>query len=158
MRVFLLTLFLFISNLSFSQCFQLLANKLDSIDIIPYALYDKLMYDDVKSGESLHVIISDVSYKTKLAFLFQSENLGDSLDVSLITLNWKVLSKKIITKDDFILRYEPMKKSENYFLVIKSKPILNDVGKPISGCIGIAILERLTKRPFKQIQKIEWKK
>jgi hypothetical protein len=157
MRVFLLTLFLFISNLSFSQCFQLLANKLDSIDIIPYALYDKLMYD-VESGKSFYVKISDVSYKTKLAFLFQSENLGDSLDVSLITLNWKVLSKKIITKDDFILRYEPMKKSENYFLVIKSKPILNDVGKPISGCIGIAILERLTKRPFKQIQKIEWKK
>lgn len=156
MRVFLLTLFLFISNLSFSQCFQLLANKLDSIDIIPYALYDKLMYN-VQSGKSFYVKISDVSYKTKLAFLFQSENLGDSLDVSLITLNWKVLSKKIITKDDFILRYEPMKKSENYFLVIKSKPILNDVGKPISGCIGIAILERVTKKPFKSIQKIEWK-
>jgi hypothetical protein len=156
MRVFLLIFFLFISNLSFSQCFQLLANKLDSIDIIPYALYDKLMYD-VESGKSFYVKISDVSYKTKLAFLFQSENLGDSLDVSLITLNWKVLSKKIITKDDFILRYEPMKKSENYFLVIKSKPILNDVGKPISGCIGIAILERVTKKPFKSIQKIEWK-
>lgn len=156
MRVFLLTLFLFISNLSFSQCFQLLANKLDSIEFLPYILYDKLVYD-VKSGKSFYVKISDVSYKTKLAFLFQSENLGDSLDVSLITLNWKVLSNKIITKDDFILRYEPMKKSENYFLVIKSKPILNDVGKPISGCVGIAILERVTKKPFKSIQKIEWK-
>jgi hypothetical protein len=156
MRVFLLLFFLFISNLSFSQCFQLLANKLDSVEILPYILYDKLMYD-VKSGKSFYVKISDVSYKTKLAFLFQSENLGDSLDVSLITLNWKVLSKKIITKDDFILRYEPMKKSENYFLVIKSKPILNDVGKPISGCLGIAILERVTKKPFKSIQKIEWK-
>jgi hypothetical protein len=156
MRVFLLTLFLFISNLSFSQCFELLANKLDSMEILPYILYDKLMYD-VESGKSFYVKVSDVSYKTKLAFLFQSENLGDSLDVSLITLNWKVLSNKIITKDDFILRYEPMKKSENYFLVIKSKPILNDVGKPISGCIGIAILERVTKKPFKSIQKIEWK-
>lgn len=157
MRVFLLLFFLFISNLSFSQCFQLIANKLDSMEILPYILYDKLVYD-VQSGKSFYVKISDISYKTKLAFLFQSENLGDSLDVSLITLNWKVLSKKIITKDDFIIRYEPMKKSENYFLVIKSKPILDDFGKPISGCIGIAILERVTKKPFKSIQKIEWKK
>jgi hypothetical protein len=127
------------------------------MEILPYILYDKLVYD-VQSGKSFYVKISDISYKTKLAFLFQSENLGDSLDVSLITLNWKVLSKKIITKDDFIIRYEPMKKSENYFLVIKSKPILDDFGKPISGCIGIAILERVTKKPFKSIQKIEWKK
>jgi hypothetical protein len=157
MRVFLfLTLFL-ITNTLYSQCFELLSNKLDSIDIIPYALYDRVVYD-VESGKSFYVKISDVSYKTKLAFLFQSENLGDSLDVSLITLNWKVLAKKIITKDDFILRYEPVKKSENYYLMIKSKPILNDIGKPISGCVGIAILERVTRKPFRSIQKIEWKK
>ena len=156
MRVFLFLILFLITNTSYSQCFELLSNKLDSIDIIPYALYDRVVYD-VESGKSFYVKISDVSYKTKLAFLFQSENLGDSLDISLITLNWKVLAKKIITKDDFILRYEPVKKSENYYLMIKSKPILNDIGKPISGCVGIAILERVTRKPFRSIQKIEWK-
>ena len=156
MRVFLFLILFLVTNTLYSQCFELLSNKLDSIDIIPYALYDRVVYD-VESGKSFYVKISDVSYKTKLAFLFQSENLGDSLDVSLITLNWKVLTKKIITKDDFILRYEPVKKSENYYLMIKSKPILNEIGKPISGCVGIAILERVTRKPFKSIQKIEWK-
>ena len=156
MRVFLfLTLFL-ITNTLYSQCFELLSNKLDSIDIIPYALYDRVVYD-VESGKSFYVKISDVSYKTKLAFLFQSENLGDSLEISLITLNWKVLAKKIITKDDFILRYEPMKKSENYYLMIKTKKTLNEIGEIISGCVGIAILERVTRKPFRSIQKIEWK-
>lgn len=156
MRVFLLTLFLFISNLSFSQCFQLLSDKLDSMEILPYILYDKVV-SHVKSGTVTYIRLNDVSYKTKLAFVFQSEDLGDTLKVKLITLNRKVLSKKNITKDDCIFRYEPMKKTENYFLMIETKPVLNEDNKAIMGCYGIAILERVTKKPFKSLQKIEWK-
>jgi hypothetical protein len=126
------------------------------MEILPYVLYDKVVYH-VKSGTVTYIKISDVSYKKKLAFVFQSENLGDTLKVKLITLNRKVLTKKNITKDDCIMRYEPMKKTENYFLMIESKPILDENNKPIMGCYGIAILERVTKKPFKSVQKIQWK-
>ena len=156
MRVFLfLTLFL-ITNTLYSQCFDLLSNKLDSIDIIPYVLYDKVVFQ-VKSGQTTYVKLNDVSYKTKLAFLFQSKDLGDTLKVSLITLNSHVLTKKIITKDDYMFRYQPMKKTENYFLMIETKQVLDEEKRVIKGCYGIAILERVTKKPFKSLQKIEWK-
>ena len=156
MRVFLFFTFFLITNSAFSQCFDLLSNKLDSTDIIPYILYDKVVFE-VTSGKTSYVKLLDVKYKTKLAFLFQSKDLGDTLKVSLVTLNRKVLASKLITRDDFYLRYQPMNRTENYFLIVETKPVLDEEKKPIKGCYGIAILERVTKKPFKSLQKIEWK-
>jgi hypothetical protein len=157
MRFFLFLILFFISNISFSQCFELLSNKLDSTKNIPYGLHEKSVYD-IPSGKSISLKIYDVKYKSKFVFLFQWYDLGDTIDVTLITLNWKVLARKTLTKNDCILRYEPFKKSEDYFLIVTTKVKLGDNKKPLTGCLGMAILERLTKRPFKQIQKIEWKK
>ena len=157
MRVFLFLILFFISNISFSQCFELLSVKLDSTENVPYGLHEKAVYS-IPSGKTISLKVNDVKYKSKLAFLFQWCDLGDTIDVSLITLNWKILAKKTLTKNDCILRYEPFKKSENYFLIVTTRVKLDDNKKPLTGCLGMAILERLTKRPFKQIQKIEWKK
>jgi len=157
MRVFLFLILFFISNISFSQCFELLSVKLDSTENVPYGLHGKAVYS-IPSGRTISLKVNDVKYKSKLAFLFQWYDLGDTIDVSLITLNWKILAKKTLTKNDCILRYEPFKKSENYFLIVTTRVKLGDNKKPLTGCLGMAILERLTKRPFKQIQKIEWKK
>jgi hypothetical protein len=157
MRVFLFLILFFISNISFSQCFELLSVKLDSTENVPYGLHGKAVYS-IPSGRTISLKVNDVKYKSKLAFLFQWYDLGDTIDVSLITLNWKILTKKTLTKNDCILRYEPFKKSENYFLIVTTRVKLGDNKKPLTGCLGMAILERLTKRPFKQIQKIEWKK
>jgi len=156
MWFFFIFIFLSITQVVKSQCHNLLSQKLDSIDMIPYVMYDKAVFS-VKSGITSYVKLSDVSYKTKLAFLIQSQDLGDTLKVSLITLNRQVLAKKLITRDDYILRYQPMKKTENYFLMIETKLVLDDEKKPIKGCYAIAILERVSKKPFKSIQKIEWK-
>jgi len=155
-KLILTILFSFILNLAHSQCYELLSDKLDSMDIIPYSLHEKSVYG-VTSGKSISLKIRDVKYKSKFAFLFQWHDLGDTMDVTLITLNWKVLARKTITKNDCILRYEPFKKSENYFLIVTTKVKLDSNKKPLTGCLGMAILERLTKRPFKQIQKIDWK-
>ena len=114
------------------------------------------MYN-IQSGKSISLKIYDVKYKSKLVFLFQWCDLGDTIDVTLITLNWKVLAKKTLTKNDYILRYDPFKKSEDYYLIVTTRVKLDDNKKPLTGCLGMAILERLTKRPFKQIQKIDWK-
>jgi len=156
MRVFLfLTLFL-ITNTLYSQCFELLSKRLDSIENIPYGLHEKSVYD-VPSGKTINLKISHVEYKSKFAFLFQWHDLGDTMYVTLMTLNKKILVRKTITKNDCILRYEPFRKSENYFLIVTTEVKLDEYQKPLTGCLGVAILERLTKRPFKKIQKIEWK-
>jgi hypothetical protein len=155
-KLILTILFSFISNLAHSQCYELLSNKLDSTENLPYGLHEKAVYS-IPSGKTISLKIRDVKYKSKFAFLFQWHDLGDTMDVTLVTLNWKVLARKTITKNDFILRYEPFKKSENYFLIVTTKVKLDSNKKPLTGCLGMAILERLTKRPFKKIQKIEWK-
>lgn len=154
--MFLTIVFCLFFGTAHSQCFELLSNKIDSMEIIPYYLHDKLV-DEVESGNTVVITISDVEYKSKRFFLFQQSDLGDTLDVALMTLNKKVLARKYITKDDYILRCDPFWKSGNYFLVITTKKKLDDINKPVIGCLGIAILERLTKRPFKKIQKIDWK-
>ena len=156
MKLLFTIIFCFIFNLAHSQCYELLSNKLDSMDIIPYGLREKSVYN-IPSGKSISLKIRDVKYKSKFAFLFQWHDLGDTMDVTLITLNWKVLARKTITKDDYILRYEPFKKSENYFLIVTTKVKLDSNKKPLTGCLGMAVLERLAKRPFKKIQKIDWK-
>jgi len=135
-----------------SQCFEKINYKLDNMEVIPYSLVDKKVYD-VESGKTYTVKISDVKFKTKFLFLIQTHGIADSIDVTLRTLNWKVLARKIIKNDDFILRCEPFKKSENYFLLIKIPPT-KEVQK---GCLGLFILKRETKRGFKKVQKIEWK-
>lgn len=156
MKMFLSIVFCLVFGTAHSQCFELLSNKIDSMEIIPYYLHDKLV-NEVESGKTIVVTIRDVEYKSKRFFLFQQSDLGDTLDVALMTLNKKVLARKYITKDDYILRCDPFWKSGNYFLVITTKEKLDDTNKPVIGCLGIAILERLTKRPFKKIQKIDWK-
>lgn len=151
--IILLIAFLFMNfGVTKSQCFNLLSTKLDNIEKLPYSLIDKRVYD-IKSGNIYSVKLSNISYKTKLAFLVQSFGVKDSVDVTLTTLNRRVLAKKLLTNEDCILRYEPFKKTENYFLLIK---IPYSQEKKI-GCIGILILERVTKKPFTKIQKIEWK-
>jgi hypothetical protein len=156
MRFFLFLILFFISNISFSQCFELLSNKLDSTKNIPYGLHEKSVYD-IPSGKSISLKIYDVKYKSKFVFLFQWYDLGDTIDVTLITLNWKVLARKTLTKNDCILRYEPFKKSENYYLIVTTKVKLDSNKKPLTGCLGMVVLERLAKRPLKKIQKIDWK-
>ena len=156
MKFIFTILFCFVFGTARSQCFELLSKKLDSTENVPYGLQEKSVYN-IKSGKSISLKIYDVKYKSKFIFLFQWHNLGDTIDVSLITLNWKLLAKKTLTKDDCILRYEPFKKSEDYFLIITTRVKLDDNKKPLTGCLGMAILERLTKRPFKKIQKIDWK-
>jgi hypothetical protein len=156
MKLLFTIIFSFIFNLAHSQCYELLSNKLDSTENVPYGLYEKSTYN-IPSGKTISLKVRNVKYKSKLAFLFQWSDLGDTIDVSLITLNWKVLARKTLTKNDCILRYEPFKKSENYYLIVTTKVKLDSNKKPLTGCLGMAILERLTKRPFKQIQKIDWK-
>jgi len=155
-KLILTILFSFIFNLVHSQCFELLSKRLDTIKNIPYGLHEKSVYD-VPSGKSISIKIYDVKYKSKFAFLFQWHNLGDTMYVTLMTLNKKILARKIITKNDCMLRYEPFRKSENYFLIVTTGVKLDEDKKPLTGCLGVLILERLTKRPFKKIQKIEWK-
>jgi hypothetical protein len=104
MKIFLSIVFCLIFGTAHSQCFELLSNKIDSMEIIPYYLHDKLV-DEVESGKTIVVTIRDVEYKSKRFFLFQQNNLGDTLDVALMTLNKKVLARKYITKDDYILSF-----------------------------------------------------
>jgi len=152
MKFILFVLFFLISDLVQSQCFDILSKRLENLETIPYSLVDKRVYD-IESGKTYSVKISNVQFKTKLGFLIQTNGVTDSIDVTLTTLNRKVLARKIIKNDDCILRYEPFKKSENYFLLIKV-PSSKDKQK---GCLGLLILERVTKKPFKRIQKIRWK-
>ncbi len=157
MKKFILTiLFSFIFNLAHTQCYELLANKLDSIDIIPYTLVDKFVYG-FQSGKTISVKLSNVRYKQKLGFIFQSKDLGDTIDVYLMTLNRKLLASKTITNQDYFLRYDPFKKSENYFLIISTKQRLDSSKRPIKGCLGLVILERVKSKTFSKVQKIKWK-
>lgn len=157
MRIVFFFIFFFISFLGKTQCYESLSNRLENIENIPYAMVEKFFLD-VKSGSSVSVKVQNVLYKTKLGFIINSVNLGDTLDVTLITLNRKVLARKKITKDDDFLRHDPFRKSENYFLIIQTSPIIDTSNhKPIYGCIGIAVLERVKKKALKKVQKIDWK-
>ena len=120
MKTFLTIVFFLIFGTAHSQCYELLSNKIDSMELIPYYLHDKLV-DEVESGKTIVVTIRGVGYKSKRFFLFQQNDLGDTLDVSLVTLNKKVLARKYITKNDYILRCDPFRKSGNYFLIITTK-------------------------------------
>jgi hypothetical protein len=135
-----------------SQCFNLLSERLDSLQKIPYAYVDKKVWG-VESGQNFSIKIADVKYKSKLAFLFQVFGVGDTLEVTLKTLNQKVLSKKKLTNKDCILRYDPFKKSENYFIIVKIQPNK----EKLKGCIGLVIMQRVTTKSFQKVQKINWK-
>lgn len=156
MRIVFFLIFFFITVLGKTQCFELLSNRLEKIEEIPYSMVEKFFLD-VKSGSLVSVKVQNVLYKTKLGFIFQSENLGDTLDVTLMTLNRKILTRKKITKDDDFLRHDPFRKSENYFLLIQTNAIIDTTNKkPIYGCMGIAVLERVKRKALKKVQKIDW--
>jgi hypothetical protein len=150
-------IFFFTIQAIFAQCYDLLSHKLDSVNTTPYAMVDKRVHEII-SGKTIAIKLDDVKYKTKLAFLFQTYNLGDTLDVTLMTLNRKILVKKKITDTDFILRYDPFKKTENYFLIIKTQEEKDETSVVIKGCMGLVIMERVIKKPFKKVQDIKWKK
>lgn len=155
MRFIFFILLIFLPNLVKSQCYELLDQRLNNIGDIPYVMVEKFVFD-LTSGKTKTIKINNVAYKTKLGFIFQSKNVGDTLDVSLLTLNRKVLTRKKLTKSDDFLRYEPFRKSEYYFLIIQTKPVLDSLNKPLSGCFGLAVVERVKKKTFKKLQKIEW--
>jgi hypothetical protein len=155
MRLILSILFLFIFSSVKSQCYELLDNRLDNIGDIPYVMVEKFVFD-LTPGKTKIVKIKNVAYKTKLGFIFRSYNVGDTMDVSLLTLNRKVLTRRKLTNTDYFLRYEPFRKSEYYFLVIETKPKLDSLNKPVTGCVGLAVVERVKKKTFKKLQKIEW--
>ena len=155
MKLVLTFLLFFISFISKSQCYELIDNRLNSIDDIPYALVERFVIES-KSGKQISVKVKNVEYKTKLGFIIKSNNLGDTLDVTLMTLNKKVLAKKKITSTDDFLRHEPFRKSENYFMIIQTKALIDSTKQPVYGCLGIIILERVKKKTFSKVQKIEW--
>jgi hypothetical protein len=158
MRIVFFFILFFTCLVGQSQCYELLENRLEQTGEIPYSMVDKLVLD-VKSGRTISIKVRNVEYKTKLGFIFQSTNIGDTLDVSLITLNRKVLARKKITKDDDFLRYDPFRKSENYFLIVETKAVIDTSNKkPLTGCLGIAVLERVKRKALKKVQKIEWKR
>ncbi len=157
MRVLLVILCLLVSRASFSQCEDLISKKIKNFGDIPYGMINRDVYKS-KSGEVVYITIPDVYYKSKLRFVFQSQNFGDTLDVSLVAINRRTLVRKKITNDDCVINYEPFNKSGHYFFVIQTKKVLDDEGKPIWGCVGLITLERVTRKPFRKLQKIEWKK
>jgi hypothetical protein len=40
---------------------------------------------------------------------------------------------------------------------VTTRAKLDSNKKPLTGCLGMVVLERLAKRPLKKIQKIDWK-
>ena len=155
MKILFTFILFLVTHLSNSQCFEKLNARLDSIDDIPYVMEEKFVFD-VKSGKLLFIKVKNVFYKTKLGFIFQSHNLGDTLDVTLMTLNKKILTRKKITNNDYFLRYEPFRKSENYFLSVQTKTQLDSNKRVIEGCLGVVIVERVSKKAFKSVQNIKW--
>jgi hypothetical protein len=158
MKAALTLILILLVGQSQSQCFELLSKRLDSVSEmqIPYGLHEKAVYG-VQTGRTVSLKIRNVKYRSKFAFVFQWHRLGDTVNVALVTLNWKTLARKTLTLHDCILRYEPFKKSENYFLIVTTRPRLDESKRPVTGCLGLAVLERLTKRPFKPVQRIVWK-
>lgn len=152
MKFLFVFIFLIISEFCKSQCFSQLSSELDKLEKIPYSLMDKRVYD-IESGKTYCIKLSRIPYRTKLGFLIQTDGVSDSIDVTLTTLNRKILAKKLITNKDCILRHEPFKKTENYFLLIK----IHFSKEKQKGCLGLLILERITKRPLGRVQKIRWK-
>lgn len=155
MKVLFFLILFFISYIGHTQCYELVDHSLENIGDIPYAMVDKFVFD-VKSGKSVIIKIRNVEYKSKLGFLLLSNNLGDTIDVSLLTLNRKVLTRKRITNSDYFLRYEPFRKSENYFLSIQTKTLLDSNKRVLSGCLAVVVLERVKKKAFVPLQKIKW--
>lgn len=148
----IVTIFAFLTNFEIrSQCFELLYKRIDSLESLPYSLVDKVVRN-VESGKTYTLMIPNVAYKTKLGFIFQTYGVSDTIDVILSTLNRKVLEKKTITNGDCILRHDPFMRSENYFLIMKTKKS----NVPLRGCVGILILERVKKKAFRKLQRIEW--
>jgi hypothetical protein len=137
------------------DCYELIEKKLNSLDEIPYSMVDKFVFD-IKSGKTISIRLDDVKYKTKLGFIFQSKDLGDTLHVYLLTLNKKILVSKKVTNDDYFLRYDPFRKSEDYFLVIQTKEKLDADSIAMTGCLGLVIVERVKKKGFRPMQKIRW--
>ena len=157
MRVLFLIVFLLVHYASFSECEKLISNKLKSLGDIPYRKFNKEFFE-VKSGDVFNIKLTDVFFKAKHKFLFQSENLGDTLDISLVGINRRILFRKKITNDDCIIDYEPFIKSGNYFFVIQTKKVLDEDSKPIMGCLGLVTFERITYKNFRKLQRIKWKK
>jgi hypothetical protein len=157
MRVLFLIIFLLVHYASFSQCDVLIRKKSKNLGDIPYVITKKEVYK-TKSGQTVNITLSDIFFKAKHRFIFQSENLGDTLDVSLVAINRRTLLQKKITNDDCIIDYEPFIKSGHYFFVIKTKKVLNDENKPIEGCVGMIMLERVTRKNLRKLQRIKWEK
>jgi hypothetical protein len=157
MRVLFLILFLLITSATFSQCNKPISKKIKNLGDIPYVMVNRDIYES-KSGEIIYIKISDVYFKSKLKFIFQSNNLGDTLDVSMVAINRRVLVRKKITNEDCEINYQPFPNSGYYFFVIQTKKVLDEENRPIKGCVGLITLERVTKKGFRKLQKVKWKK
>ena len=153
----LIVLLLLLPNTGSSQCFDLLEKKLNTFEKIPYEMVDRFVFD-IPSSQPISIKIKDGKYKSKLGFMFQFNNLGDTLYVSLYTLNRKLLASKKITNDDCFLRYEPFIKSENYFLIVHTQKQPAADKQKTTGCLGLAIVERVKRKGLKEVQKITWGK
>jgi len=154
--ILFLLLLLLLPKSGSSQCFDLLEKKLKTIGKIPYEMEERYVWN-VPSRNSISIKIKDGKYKSKLGFIFQFDNLGDTLYVYLYTLNRKLLAYKEVTNEDCFFRYEPFVKSENYFLIVHMQKQPDAVKEKTSGCLGLAVVERVKRKGLKKVQKIEWK-
>lgn len=153
---FALTLLLFLLiNIAHAQCYELLKKTLDSTKKTQLGLVEKLELH-LQSGKTTVISLRGVKHKSRYTLLFQEENLTDSIDVTLLTINRKTINRKIITKSDHILRCRSFLKSGKYFLVITTRKKIDQFGKPLEGCLGIAILERVRNTSFRKPYRIKW--
>ena len=152
----LILLLLLLPNTGSSQCFDLLEKKLNTFEKIPYEMVGRFVFD-IPSRKSVSIKINDGKYKSKLGFIFQFNNLGDTLYVSLYTLNRKLLAYKKVTNEDCFLRYEPFIKSENYFLIVHMQKQPTVDKQKTAGCLGLAVVERVKRKGLKKVQRIDWK-
>ena len=75
MKLLFTIIFSFIFNLAHSQCYELLSNKLDSTENLPYGLREKSVYN-IPSGKTISLKIRDVKYKSKFVCGIRSLSLA----------------------------------------------------------------------------------
>lgn len=138
-RYFFFIIFFIITIVSKSQdsCYLLKKNNYKEIKKISYPLSDKLNLK-IPVNTSVYIKIREVSYKEKLLFVFYFYNLGDTIEVKLVTLNRILITSKKITKKDNIFKTPPFKKSGTYFLFVKTYRLKNN-DEDILGCVNLFI-------------------
>lgn len=100
---------------------------------------------NILPGSSISIKIKKLKFKQRIIFIFHTKKLGDTIEVSILALNGLEIDRKIINNKNCFFRIPQIKKSGDYFMIIKTKNPKSEECFENLGCLSFILYEIVPK-------------